>query len=137
MILDKELSLKHIEIPEAHIVLRHDEIVHVHYKKNTVLDVELQTRMRVIYHQLAGGKKLNFIFSADEGFVLTKEARENGPMIENDSPILFYALVANSLPYKIIANFHIKVTNPRANYKVFTNVNAALNWLQSLKAAEV
>lgn len=123
--------LKQVEIPEAFVTLRSDGIVHVHYKKDTVLDVDLQVRMRAIYDDLLDQKKMKFIFSADEGFTLTKEARENAPNIQNESPVLLYALIANNLAYRIIANFYIRVVKPKGNYKLFTSVAAAVKWLNS------
>ena len=125
-------TLRHIEIPEAFIRLRSDDIVHVHYKKNTVLDVELQLRMRKIFDEMAGLRKLKFIFSGDEGFILTKEARENASLRQRESPISAYAIIANNLGYKIVANFYIKVVKPKGQYKVFNKFDEALAWLYSI-----
>jgi len=137
MTQDPDIStIKQVEIPEAFITLRSDKIVSVHYKKDTVLDVELQVRMQKIFLEITGSKKTNFIFFAEEGFTLTKEAREYWPLMEKESPVLFYAIIANSLPYRIIANFYTKVMRPNGSYKVFPNVEAAAKWLNSLKSVE-
>lgn len=50
--------LKRVKIPEALIMLRSDGIVHVHYKKNTTLDLDLQASMRDLFLELTGGKKV-------------------------------------------------------------------------------
>jgi hypothetical protein len=124
--------VKEIEIAQAFIRLRADGIVHVHYKKNTTLDVPLQEKMREIYHEITGGIKGKFIFSADEGFIFSKEARDNAPRNNEKSPILYYALIASNLAYRIIGNFYIKVTKPKGNYKLFSNVKEAVEWLNSV-----
>lgn len=137
MILDDKVGIeKQLEIPEAILTLRSDGLVHAHYKKNTVLDVDLQMRMLKLYEELAPGKKLKVIFSAEEGFVLTKEAMHNAPGILRYSPISHYAIVAHNLAYRIIANFYIRVVKPQGNYKLFKTVDAGARWLNSLENNE-
>lgn len=121
--------LKRVEIQEALIILRSDGIVHVHYKKNTTLDIELQSRMRDLFIELTGGKKSPFIFSADEGFTLTKEARENADSFKKNPVISSYAIIADNLGYRMIANFYLKINKPITPYKIFQNSEDAVQWL--------
>ncbi len=120
-------------IPQARICLRSDGIMHVHFSKDVTFDVALQQQMRKIYDRMTTGKKTKFIFSAEEGFVFTREARENAPLLQKQSPIQCFALVINSLAYRIVANFYIKVMKPDGNYKVVNSINEAVSWLNSLK----
>lgn len=130
MVLTPNITfLKVVEIPEANIILRSDNIIHVDYGKNVTLDVNLQISMRKIFDELAAGKKMHFIFSADEGFILTKEARENSEIMDIDSPISAYGIVANNLAYKLIANFYLKVNKPKVPFKIFLTVEEAAKWL--------
>ncbi|PBQ30710.1 hypothetical protein CNR22_02615 [Sphingobacteriaceae bacterium] len=132
MVLTPNITfLKVIEIPEANIVLRSDDIIHVDYNKDVTLDVELQIRMRAIFDKLADGKKKLFIFSAAEGFTLTKEARNNSDIMNGDSPIAAYAVVANNLAYKLIANFYLKVNKPKVPFKIFLTIDDAAKWLNT------
>ena len=132
MILDTEITiLRQVEIPEASIQLRSDHIIHVHYKKNAVLDVSLQLSMREIFLELVDGKKLPFMFTADEGFTLTKEARENARRLEDSSPILCNAMVAGNLAYKIIADFYVRVVKPKGLHRVFSTQDGAIKWLRT------
>lgn len=121
--------LKRVEIPEALMMLRSDGIVHVHYKKNTTLDIELQASMRDLFLELTGGKKSPFIFSADEGFSLTKEARENADSFKKNPVISSYAVIADNLGYRMIANFYLKINKPVTPYKIFQNTEEAVQWL--------
>lgn len=130
--LPDPLVLKEIEIAEAKITLRSDNIIIVQYKRNTVLDVELQLRMRQIYRDLTNNRKMNFIFMADDGFSLTKEARENSEVIAESSPIKAYAIIVNNLAYRIIANFYYKINKPKVPYKSFPTVKDAIHWLYTL-----
>ena len=133
MILEPGITIiSEEEIPEARISLRSDGIVHVHFSKDTTFDLELQGRMRGIYEKMLGGRKAKFIFSADEGFTLTKEVRERADLQQN-SPVLCYALVVNNLAYKITADFYIRVVKPKGNYKLVTSLPDAVKWLYSVK----
>lgn len=128
----KIVVLKEKDIPEALIKLRSDGIIHVHYKKNVTIDIETREMMREIYRELAPGKKLNYIFSADNGVTFTKEARENSN--EANSPIASYAIIANNLAYRLVANFYLKVTKPAVPYRIFSSVKEAVAWLHSQPA---
>lgn len=124
--------IRQVDILEASITLRNDNIIVVRYKRNVVLDVELQLRMRKIYHELAAGKKINFIFSADLGFSVTKEARENAERLSESSPIKAYAIIVNNIAYRLIANFYYKINKPKVPYKLFGTQEEATHWLYTL-----
>ncbi len=133
MVLDKQITiLKQLEIEEAIIRLRSDGIVHVHYKKNIIMDVGLQTNMRVMFNDITNNKKSKFIFTASEGFSMTKEARENGPKLQENNPILYYAIVVDNLAYKILVNFYLRVFKPKGNYRMVKSIREGVDWLHSL-----
>jgi hypothetical protein len=124
--------IREVEIPEALISLRSDNIMLVDYKKNVTLDVELQMRMRAIFNEMTGNRKSKFVFSADEGFSITREARENGARLQKESPIQYYALVTDNLAYRILANFYIRVVKPYGNYRLVRDLEEGIAWLHSL-----
>jgi hypothetical protein len=130
-ITENRTIIKSVEVPEAIVNVHSNGIIHVHYKMNTILDKELHCRMVALYNELTGGVKSNFIFSADEGLIFTKDARENASELEKHSPIHFYAVVVNSLPYKIIANFYFKVLRPKGRYKLVSSVEEGFKWLDA------
>ncbi len=133
MVLESEITIvDEIEIPEAFIRMRSDGIVHVFYKENTVLDVPLQLRMLDLYWKLTNNQKANFIFESDEGFFLTKEARENSVKLEASTPVIASALIVTNLASRIVANFFIKMNKPKIRYKLFGTVEEAAKWLKSL-----
>jgi hypothetical protein len=124
--------IKKMEIPEATICLRSDRIVYVAYKENVTLDVKLQTHMLDLFREITGNQKTNFIFETDEGFVVTKEARENAANLEKDTPVKASAMIVTNLATRLIANFFIKVNKPTLKYKLFGNHKDAIEWLNSL-----
>lgn len=133
MVLERDITIiRQIEIPEAFIHMRSDGIVFVRFKENVTLDIALQERLVEVYRQIIGGGKANFIFLSDEGFFLTKEARENSITMENNSPVGASAIIVTNLASRIIANFFIKVNKPKIKYKLFGTVEDAAKWLNSL-----
>ncbi len=134
MILENDVEIvKQIKLPEATLSLRQDDIVQVFYHTNTILDVPLQLRMADAFNKIANGKKSLFIFEAGDNVIVTKEARNNALKLEDSTPILASAVVANNLAYRIIANFFIKVQKPKGKYKVVANKEEAVKWLKSLE----
>jgi len=125
-------TIREKKLPEVTVSLREDGIVYVHYNKNTFLNVELQMRILDVFNEVTGKKKYPFIFEADEGVIVTKGARENALLIEDISPVLASAVVAPNLAYRIIANFYLKVKQPKGKYKVVRNIEEGKEWLKGL-----
>ncbi len=117
--------------PEVTVRLRSDGIVHVHFAKNTTVDVELQYKIWAVYKEITNNKKLKFLFTADEGVALSREARERAKREVNPS-ISAYAIVANNLAYRIIASFVLKVNRPMVPFKLFGSAEEGVKWLKSL-----
>jgi hypothetical protein len=127
--------VKEIKVAEATLRLRTDGIVHVIFHSHVTLDIPLQLKMLELYQQLTKGKKTPFLFSAMEGVVVTKEARDNAITLEEQSPVSAVAVIADNLAYRIIANFYLKINKPKSPYKVFKKVEDAIKWLEQFKSA--
>ena len=121
---------KTIEIPEAIIHCRSDGIIHVTFKDDVEVDIPLQLRMLKIYIEYCGNTKRPFMFSAFNNVTVTKEARENAVKIEPNFPALAAAVVADSLPYRLIANFYVNINKPKKPYKIFKDIEQAAIWLK-------
>lgn len=121
---------KIIEIPDAIIHSRSDGIVHVTFKEGVELDVDLQYRMMKIYFEVCANKKKPFMYSAFTGVTVTREAKLNAIKLEPDFPSLAVAVIADSLPYRLIADFYLKMNKPIIPYKVFKDIASAEVWLK-------
>jgi hypothetical protein len=122
--------IKEIDLEEANISLRSDGIVYVFFKENCVLDVKLQHKMLGSYNEVTGSKMTPFLFMADKGVTLTKEARDNAIIVEEITPCSASAVVVTNLAYKLIANFYMQFNKPLRPYKVFSNKGEAVEWLK-------
>lgn len=123
--------IRAIELDEATIILKTNGVVYVYYKDGVILDVELQLKMVDCFHDITEKKLTPFIFTAGEGVTVTKEARDNAILIEEQSPCAAMAIVASNLAYKIIANFYMQFNKPKRPYKVFSNIEDATNWAKT------
>ncbi|MGV3630136.1 MAG: hypothetical protein ACO1O6_02970 [Bacteroidota bacterium] len=125
----KERVVTQIETSKVIVALRGDDIVHVFYKKGTMLDLKLQDEMIGYFNELAGGRKLPFIFEADSNVGVTREARNRALIIEHLTPISCTAIYAQNFIYKLLGEFYLLVKRPKTPYMVFTDFQAAIDWL--------
>jgi hypothetical protein len=131
--LPKKNIIKEVDLPEVHIALKSDGIVHVMLKDHMVLDIELQMRMLEAYKVVTSEVLTPFIFEAGEGINITKEARDNAIIIEEISPCKAMAVIVNNIAYAMIGNFYLKFNKPKRPYKVFRKREDGLEWLQQFK----
>lgn len=125
--------VKQRESKTAHIVLRSDDILHVHFKKDSVLDLEAQIENRDIFIEMCGNQKYPYLYSAAEGVTITMEARNMSRELEASTPASAIAIEVSNLAYKLIADFYYRFNKPSLPYRVFRNREAALMWLENFK----
>ncbi len=123
--------LTEVDLPKVNISLRSDGIVYVFFKEYCTLDLDLQMRLFEAYHHVTQSKLMPFLFLADNGVTVTKEARDNAITLEEKSPCMVTAVVVTNIAYKIIANFYVQFNKPKRPYKVFNNKGEAIEWLKT------
>lgn len=124
----KTTATKTIVTDRVIIRLREDGIVHVHFKADTTITVELQDELVIHYNNITKIKR-PFMFTGGEFVNVTKEARKNAITMEKNVPLTASAIVVINLAQRIIANYYYKFTRPKTPYKVFANEEQALLWL--------
>ncbi len=122
---------KIVELEEVTIRSRIDGIIQVTFKEGIELNVDLQERMMVVYLQLCGNSKRPFLFNAFNDIDITREARDHSAVLEKIYPGSATAVIADTVAYKLIANFYLKFNKPRTPYKVFNNIVSAEVWLKT------
>jgi hypothetical protein len=126
-------TLKELDYPEVNLRLMSNNLVYVLLKDNCNFDIPLQMRLLDYYREITNNTLMPFLFLVGENVSITKEARDNAVKIEDQSMLAASAVVVDSLPYKLIANFYLKFNKPKRPYKVFSKQEEAINWLLSLK----
>ncbi|HRG01655.1 MAG TPA: hypothetical protein PKZ75_11085 [Bacteroidia bacterium] len=133
IIKDAIHTIKELDYPDVNLQRKSNDIVYVTFKDNCILDISLQMRLLNYYKNITDDKLMHFIFFAAENVSITKEARDNAVIIEDKSMIGATAVVVNTLPYKLIANFYLKFNKPKRPYKVFGKEEEAIKWLKTIK----
>jgi len=126
-------TIKELDFEDVNIQRKSNDIVYVTFKDDCNLDIPLQMRLLDYYRDITDGKLMHFMFFAAENVSLTKEARDNAIKIEDQSMLGATAVVVNTLPYKLIANFYLKFNKPKRPYKVFSKEEDAIKWLKSIE----
>ncbi len=126
-------TLKELDFEDVNIQRKSNDIVYVTFKDNCNLDIPLQMRLLDYYKKITDNQLMRFMFFAAENVSLTKEARDNAVKIEDQSMLGATAVVVDTLPYKLIANFYLKFNRPKRPYKVFSKEEDAIKWLKTIK----
>ncbi len=127
------LVIRSCQIEGALIELYKQGYVRVLFFDNVVLDIDLQKKLIDNYLVLCEGKRYPFLFEAMENVTVTKEARENAKILEDIAPAIATAVIASTLPYRMIANFYLKFNKPKKPFKIFSDKNDAVKWLLGQK----
>lgn len=125
--------LKERTTDSAIITLYTDDIVRVLFLQNITIDVENQNENYRVFMEMTEGRKCGFIFEAQDGVTITKEARDNSIVREKDVPAYAFAVLVHNLAYKLIADFYYRFNKPVLPYKVFRKREEAIQWLLSQK----
>ncbi len=124
-----ERIVNSVERKRIIISRRDDGILHVFYKDNTVLDLELQYEIRDILNDFLKGEKGLFIYEAGQKCSITKEARDNAVKIEDQVPALASVIYVQNAVYKMIANFYYKFNKPKQSFFVVSDFEKGIQWL--------
>lgn len=119
---------KVIETSTTIFIIQDDGIGHMHVKDGVTMDVPEQMENLDALNQITSGVRTPFYVTAGKNVTLTKEARDNAIVIEDRSPMYGTAVVVENIAYRLIADFYYRVNKPKNPYKVFSNVNDALEW---------
>ncbi|MBK7817490.1 MAG: hypothetical protein IPJ60_07930 [Sphingobacteriaceae bacterium] len=123
-------ELKQIVLPEGIVTLKTDGIVYVKYAVDTTVDLDVQARMLDAFNEITEKKLTPFLFEAEDGVTVTKEARDNAIVMEESTPCKATAVLVQNIAYAMIANFYVKFNKPKRPFKVFNKKNEAIEWLK-------
>ncbi|MBP9068121.1 MAG: hypothetical protein KBG47_01350 [Bacteroidia bacterium] len=123
-------DLKQIVLPEGIVTLKTDGIVYVKYAVDTTVDLDVQARMLDAFIEITEKKLTPFLFEAEDGVTVTKEARDNAIVMEESTPCKATAVLVQNIAYAMIANFYVKFNKPKRPFKVFNKKEEAIEWLK-------
>lgn len=120
-----------IFVENQHAAVTYDEreIMFVTIKKGTHITVDVQESFLELYNQVNPGKKVPFLFEAEEFITVSKEAIDNAYELEFRAPLSASALIVTNLAQRILADFYYKFKKPLKPLKVFKTTESAIEWL--------
>lgn len=121
--------IKKIELKFAVVSLCKDETVRILVKSGSEITTNNLDELFSVYNELVQGKRHPFIYILeDDSIVITKEVRTYFRASEKAFPKTCIAIIAASLPIKLMANFYLKFHKPTTNIKIFNNELDATKW---------
>ncbi len=108
-----------------------DRTLFLEFNDEVLLDLEAIKCVDRNCDELVAGRKLKRLVIAGKNTLITKEAREYGQAKsrESKSMIIAEAVVVNTLPQKMVANFYFAFIKDFYPAKFFTDINKAKEWL--------
>lgn len=123
-----------IELKNAIVALRDDEIIHIYFKENVEINVELQLEILEACQMLASpGKKYPYIYEAGEFLNITNDARAHAVFIEHKHPSTHFVMYVKNLAQKILSDHYYKNDNPKRPFSVVRDFQEGINWLNNHK----
>lgn len=129
----KEELVKVVESSSYIIGLRKDDIIHIFFKPNTLINIELQNEMAEVFKNICGGEKKSFIYEGVGSINVTSEARKNALAMENYVPIKASVVIAKNSLQRLLADFYYFINKPKTPYNVFTKFEDGIKWLLEVK----
>jgi hypothetical protein len=110
------------------ISINEEGIGFMHIKDNAHFDIPEQLENLQCLIELTNNKHTPFVITGGEHVIITREARDNAILIEEQSPMFGAAVVVQNLAYKLIANFYLKIQKPKRPFAVFSDKEKAIEW---------
>lgn len=126
--------IKQIEIEEAVIGIRSDEIMHIHIKIEQEVLIQHSINIIAARTKLADGKAYPMLYTTEGGLSTpSPEVKKNVASEERSALVLADAFVVKSLPQRIAAKIYISFNQPSMPTKFFSKESEAINWLKKFR----
>lgn len=99
------------------------------YMKDKEIDIDDVKEMHKQTLLLTKGEKYANIFSAEDFFSISSEARSEGSKPEYAQYLIAQALVVKNLAQRLIGNFVMKFNSPLRETRMFSNIEDARKWV--------
>lgn len=126
-------SMQTISVGDNFLVKVENAIMHITVVPDTFVELEMVEEVVAKQKELLSNTSILVLLDISKAAGITKEAREftSGEQVEGLQIAL--ALLIQSLPMRIMANFFIKFDKPPAPTKMFTSYDSAISWLESFR----
>jgi hypothetical protein len=117
-----------IETTVSILTIHETGIGQMHFKDDIVMEISNQMEHLNGLIEITKGQPTPFIVTTGKRVIISKEARDNGVLIEEISPVNAMAVIVQNLAYRLVADFYLRFNKPKIPYKVFTDQEKAVDW---------
>lgn len=121
----------------ANIFKDENDIVHIIILDGIKMDYEDALDNFLVIRNLSESKKILKLIDARSNWTIKKKARDFIARKDVEKKTLARAVIRGSFLNKILLNFFILLSKPKAPTKIFDNYTDGYNWLLSLKENEL
>ena len=112
--------------------LRKDNILEIHLEPEKYFTIVESKEISATIIKITENIPRKTLVIANDLATSDDEAREWASSAVATKPMLAMAIVINSLPQSLIANFIMKIQKPIIPTKIFNNIGEAESWLNNL-----
>lgn len=125
--------MSEIEVGDYFTMKISNGILHIKVKPDTFVELPMVQEVVAKQREITNGQPILVLLDISEAYGVAKEAREytSGKSVEGLQKAM--AMLINSLPIRLLANFFIKFDKPPAPTKMFNSYDQAINWLESYR----
>jgi hypothetical protein len=127
--LDRTMATKRFEI--FTIEMRDDGILHLHADGDQIIDMRLYEVLINGIAEMSGGKRVPILSTTDDLTLPDEEVKSYFMKPEANPYCLANALIAPSLPQKLLSNLFIRIMRPARPIKLFRTKEEAIVWLKT------
>jgi hypothetical protein len=113
------------------IEMRDDGILHMHVEGDKVIDMNLYQLLIKTIGELSGGKKVPILSTADHQVLPDDDVKDYFMKPGSNPYALANAVIAPSLPQKLIGNLFIRMSKRGVPLKLFRDKDEAITWLRT------
>ena len=130
-------TISKIELDSSVIELLEPTLIHIVYKNEYEVELRDVKEVDQAFQELAGDKVVYVIMDTNEKFnTFSPEAQKylsKGTTLVKKNQLGGFAVIINSLPYRIMVRFYMKMYKPNYKLKVFSKQDEAKVWFEKLK----
>jgi endo-1,4-beta-mannosidase len=112
--------------------LKFDNVVYIYTFEDAEIEIPEIDELNKNLKALTNDGPCYIIVFPGEGSISSHEARKYAATKKGKN-IVAEAIVMNNLAIRLLANFYMKINRPEQKIKLFSNENAALEWINGIK----
>jgi hypothetical protein len=107
-----------------------DQVCYVYFKEDIVTTAEIIENIHQTGLQFSNNQPHAMLVDLSLNVSSTIEGRKYGAKNKYMNKHIAYALIGKSLPVNLLANFFIRINQPKIETKLFVDEKVALDWLK-------